>query len=279
MQAFALKRLNSVQSLIIPDPGNSADWNRYAYVNYNPVRYNDPTGHIPQIDDGDILDYIQEIINVDIGYNRRRQDTLFSMAHAGGGANGEWTIDDWVKYYEHRDDYMKYELQWYDHPTGWEGFATAVENLASHYSDMEIGQFVRDFGLLFAGIPEDVSWAAALAYVSGGPNMVDLFFCGADNNDGLNSQYFEVVNGKVFPNDNQSHHYAGAFFLGYYGGMTGGLAGNYFRDVHNPGDIALGNAAVVDAVAIRSSYQTQTSSYTYISGANWNPLGPSALAD
>jgi len=32
---------------IIPKPGNSADWNRYAYVLYNPMRYTDPTGHSP----------------------------------------------------------------------------------------------------------------------------------------------------------------------------------------------------------------------------------------
>ena len=30
---------------IIPQPGNSGDWNRYAYVLYNPMRYIDPTGH------------------------------------------------------------------------------------------------------------------------------------------------------------------------------------------------------------------------------------------
>jgi len=30
---------------IIPQPGNSGDWNRYAYVLYNPVNFNDPSGH------------------------------------------------------------------------------------------------------------------------------------------------------------------------------------------------------------------------------------------
>jgi RHS repeat-associated protein len=34
---------------IIPQPGNSGDWNRYAYVLYNPMRYIDPTGHFPLI--------------------------------------------------------------------------------------------------------------------------------------------------------------------------------------------------------------------------------------
>jgi RHS repeat-associated protein len=31
---------------IIPQPGNSADWDRYAYVLYNPMRYIDPSGHL-----------------------------------------------------------------------------------------------------------------------------------------------------------------------------------------------------------------------------------------
>ncbi len=32
---------------IIPDPYNVLDWNRYSYVQYNPVKYSDPSGHIP----------------------------------------------------------------------------------------------------------------------------------------------------------------------------------------------------------------------------------------
>jgi len=32
---------------IIPEPANVANWNRYAYTNYNPLIYSDPSGHIP----------------------------------------------------------------------------------------------------------------------------------------------------------------------------------------------------------------------------------------
>lgn len=41
---------------IIPDPGNSGDWDRYAYVLNNPIRYNDPTGHFS---DDEIKEYLQ----------------------------------------------------------------------------------------------------------------------------------------------------------------------------------------------------------------------------
>ena len=30
---------------IVPEPGSPQSWDRYAYVNNNPVRYNDPSGH------------------------------------------------------------------------------------------------------------------------------------------------------------------------------------------------------------------------------------------
>jgi len=35
---------------IIPQPGNPMAWDRYGYVNSNPVKYTDPSGHM--LDDG-----------------------------------------------------------------------------------------------------------------------------------------------------------------------------------------------------------------------------------
>jgi hypothetical protein len=32
---------------IVPDPYNPQDWNRYSYARNNPLRYTDPSGHIP----------------------------------------------------------------------------------------------------------------------------------------------------------------------------------------------------------------------------------------
>jgi RHS repeat-associated protein len=37
---------------VIPSPANPQSWNRFSYVNNNPVRYNDPTGHRNCEEDG-----------------------------------------------------------------------------------------------------------------------------------------------------------------------------------------------------------------------------------
>ncbi|HSO13064.1 MAG TPA: RHS repeat-associated core domain-containing protein, partial [Anaerolineales bacterium] len=37
---------------IVPDPSNPQDWNRYSYARNNPLKYTDPSGHNPCLDDG-----------------------------------------------------------------------------------------------------------------------------------------------------------------------------------------------------------------------------------
>ncbi len=58
--------------------------------------------------------------------------------------------------------------------------------------------------------------------------------------------YFSII-----PNENQSHHFAGLFFLSYYTGSTIGIMINHLRDPDNPGDINLGKQAALDASAYR----------------------------
>jgi RHS repeat-associated protein len=43
---------------LVPEAGNALDYHRYAYVRFNPLKYNDPSGHIciPVINIGDTCD-------------------------------------------------------------------------------------------------------------------------------------------------------------------------------------------------------------------------------
>jgi len=47
---------------IVPDPGNSTDWDRYSYVRNNPLKYRDSSGHWP--DWGGIISGAQQVANV-----------------------------------------------------------------------------------------------------------------------------------------------------------------------------------------------------------------------
>ena len=63
---------------IIPDPGNSADFDRYAYVRNSPVRYTDPSGH--KTCDGETVDDCDDGI---VGYDGSKEERYYATKNWG----------------------------------------------------------------------------------------------------------------------------------------------------------------------------------------------------
>ena len=66
---------------IIPNPYSSQGWNRYSYVQNNPIRYNDPSGHKPS-DPDDYVDYAWE---------RRDAFDDLTLEEYGVELEGDWS--------------------------------------------------------------------------------------------------------------------------------------------------------------------------------------------
>ncbi len=58
---------------IVPGPGSPQSWDRYAYVNNNPVRYSDPSGHYVFENDPEDTRYVQN------GSSNSNSNLLFSF--------------------------------------------------------------------------------------------------------------------------------------------------------------------------------------------------------
>jgi hypothetical protein len=207
----------------------------------NPTKYTDPTGH--RQSDG--CEYGECSENWKPIFNRERQDWLFTLIFAGSGEAGAWTTEDWSYYLDHRGDLWSAPETWINSEgaSGWQGFATHVERLASHYGPGDKEQFVRDFALVFAGISCETSWYQAALEARGGPLLPFL----NEGNGNLGAPYHD----SLAPNDNQSHHYAGLYFLSYFAEPEVAVAINVLRDPDNNGDIALGNRAASQAYYFR----------------------------
>ncbi|MCC6187565.1 MAG: hypothetical protein IT318_00910, partial [Anaerolineales bacterium] len=214
-------------------------FNRYSLVYNNPTRYTDPTGHMPsdRCDSGECEVYDPQL-------NRLRQDWLFSKIFLGSGESGEWTTDDWNFYFNHRDELWAHPDRWINADgSGWEGFAVHAERLGSLYGPTGKEQFIREFGLMFAGLNYELSWYESAIEAAGGPELPFL----SEGNTGLASKYKDSLT----PGDNQSHHYAAMFFLSYFVDPEAAMIVNYARDPDNPGDVNLGNRAATQAYAFR----------------------------
>jgi hypothetical protein len=178
---------------------------------------------------------------------------LAPLIFRGSNDDESWNWDDWAYYTKNRSQIWNNPLEWKNpDPAGWEGFATRVERFASHYSNQRMDKFVRDFSFIWGGIPNDVHYIEAGLSVWNGPHEIKYL---NENNNGLRSDLFD----KLGIGDNQSHHYAGIFFLGYY--VTSPLSNYlaYGRDTDNPGDVALGEIAVGEANRFRNSFNYKRS--------------------
>jgi RHS repeat-associated protein len=233
---------------IIPDPYNSLDWNRYQYVRSNPLKYTDPSGHdvdcaigeteckrtVKRERDSSRDEYINQMARRHASYipDIERQDYLFSMLFPGPvSGRTVWTDADWIYYYSNRHDL-------WDNPPGDVTFPDLFQRLSSHYSSDQQNQFVNDFALMFGGFPTVTQSPANAALLSSGGKGPPLDYLNVTNR-GLIGPFIDSQR----PGFNQSHHFAAYFFMGYYFGWEVGWAINMYRDIYNPGDIFLGNAA------------------------------------
>ena len=234
---------------IIPNPYNPQSWDRFGYVLNNPVRYNDPSGHLNEQNGGGaggVCDYICQ--------SGLRRDQLIQWVLEGSGENGTWNAEDSEFYYANKDNIWAEVSKWKNKESSeWNGFADHAERLASHYTPEEEDKFIRDFALVFGGVPIGLTWDEAAVSVALGPGQFTPL---GESNTGLRQEFIDSDDGL----QSQSHHYAGILFLGYY---MGSPFANFFSaarevDTLNFGDIRLGEAAIRDGQYFRSqggSYQ------------------------
>jgi RHS repeat-associated protein len=239
--------------ILVPGVYNPQAWDRYAYVLNNPLRFIDPSGYeaclevdssgrcltlksaLEQIEaEEDYKDRMIERYGEDYYPDIARQDYLYSLLFPGPeSGQASWTAADWRYYYENRD------VLW-GNPSGDDTFPELVNRLLSHYSAEQKEQFVNDFALIFAGIPTVSSSPYSAAWASRNRPPLPIF---AISDNGLQPFYLDSQGG-----ENQSHHYAGSFFLGYYIGPNAATLVNIARDIDpfNFGDLTLGTVAAYD---------------------------------
>lgn len=211
------------------------------------MRYTDPTGHVVANDnDGGVSSkgclpselacQVEKSERYKRHKEKQRQDELFQLIFSGSASDGSWTYTDQYRYYTNRSSFWGQPESWdRNGAKGWELFASQASQLAAAYSPAARDEFVRDFGLAFAGIPSQSSFVSAAFGVKNGPGQLTFLNY---SNDGLLSKYLDKNS-----EGNQSHHYAGLFVLGYFAGSNSATVVNVMRDLDNPGDIALGNVA------------------------------------
>jgi RHS repeat-associated protein len=220
---------------IVPEPGDPQSFNRYSYALNAPTKYTDPSGHDP-IDSAWESDFTSAHGRAPTDIDR--QDRIFSLLFKGSGSNGAWTSADWAKYGAYRDAYWKGTKAWNgQRASGVDSFVSHIDTLASYYSAGEESEFVAAIGLTWGGIPYVNRFSAAWS-ARGGPPLEPLF----EGNSNWIPQLLDTGD------QNQSHHWAGLFYMGFFFEAWVGQSVNVAREINqwppNTPDITLGSIAV-----------------------------------
>jgi hypothetical protein len=143
----------------------------------------------------------------------------------------------------------------FTHPSftrSWNTFADALTNLATYYLEGEKDAFVRDVGTLYAGLPARFTNPSAILTLidSGrGTNQTSVYL----KKEGLPESWIGT------DTDNNVHHWAASFGLGYNTGPLTGILANTIRELlgwdqlNGPADIELGNRASMMGEALANN--------------------------
>ncbi len=228
---------------IVPDASHVFGYNRFMYGYGNPMRFIDPSGHDP-LDAAWEAEWRQnhcgsqncEITDTD------RQHRLFSIAYAGpvSGSN-TWTDSDWYYFTRNRP-------RIYRNTSGREGldqFVSALNRLSTHYASNEAAQFAAGVALLYTGWPYDpngnvfrtntqFSWGQGMDF--------DLEHIPVPQGYSRFYPLHGMAGFSPFYHDfgdsgDNTHHFAGHFYLGFHWGANANTAGTFFREFRQWGDV------------------------------------------
>ncbi len=248
-------KVRQLDGIIIPDPTNPQNYNRYSYVNNRPLVLVDPSGHDP-------LDSAWQSA-FEAAHNRPpewydRLIRLFSLAFPE-----EWA---WDAFYNPDGTLISFDvlrdiLTTPPNSRSWDSLPDALARLATYYESDERELFVRDVGTLFGGLPDrfQTSFHQAITGCSG----EFTYFC--EDPLALPSHVWAYVQPGSMPYDLTGsadadanvHHWAWGFALGFNQGYLA-IGMNILREIDQAGgviaaysnadsyaDILLGNRAAL----------------------------------
>jgi RHS repeat-associated protein len=246
--------------ILVPNPADPQSYNRFAYINNNPIGFWDPDGHDP-LDSQWQSDFSNAHNRPPEWYDRLIR--LFSIVFPE-----EW---DWTQFYNPDGTLQSYEaletiLRNPAVGRDWDGLPNALAEMAAWYESDETEAFVRDIGTLFSGLADrfDASMNFAVTGCQEGLSCDDRAALPSHiwaylGPDGMSSD----LTGQSDPDANV-HHWAWALVLGYHQGFLAVAINTYrefdqaggaiaaYRNVDSRADIWLGNRAAMMGVDIRN---------------------------